>query len=54
MLIKWLMVHKAELQKDEVLQAVLKQLTHYEEQPDTLYVNGFIQYCFPLLDKYVI
>lgn len=37
MLIKWLIVHKVVLQKDEEFQVVLKQLTHHEEQPDILY-----------------
>lgn len=47
MLIKWLIVHKVELQKDEEFQVVLKQLTHHEEQPDILYF--LILFCFPLL-----
>lgn len=46
-------MHKIELQKDE-FQVVLKQLSLYEEQPDTLYANVFMQYCFLFLDKHVI
>lgn len=50
MLIKWFVVPKVELQKDEEFQVVLKQLTHHEEQPDMLYGVFILFYCSPLLD----